>query len=118
MIIKPLMTNAGDLKMPFRHQSPSIANDSHGSPQTSWVDRGVAWGAFERASATTEVRAQSDEAERTALILVRHRMANPCQAGDRLVGATTWQINAVADPDGTERFQRLYCTTENGGVSG
>ena len=117
MIIKPLMTNAGDLKVPFRHQTPSIANDVHGSPQTSWVDRGVAWGAFERAGATTQVRAQADETERSAQLLVRHRMANPCQPGDRLVGKTIWQINAVADPDGTERFQRLYCTTADHGAA-
>lgn len=116
MIIRPLMTNVNDLKVPFRHQSPDITNDLHAGPQTSWLERGIAWGGFERSSATTAIRGQADEPEKSAQILVRHRKANPCQAGDRLVGDTTWNVNAVADPDGTQRFQRLYCTTRSSEV--
>ncbi|MEL6817445.1 MAG: hypothetical protein AAFP80_02215 [Pseudomonadota bacterium] len=113
MIIRPLMANVNDLQVPFRHQSPSMENDMHGAPQTSWLERGIAWGAYERSGVTTNIRAQADEPDRSGHILVRRRMANPCQVGDRLVGDVTWYVNAVADPDGTQRFQRLYCTTRS-----
>ncbi|MEL6919590.1 MAG: head-tail adaptor protein [Pseudomonadota bacterium] len=110
MTLKPLLINAGQLRTPLRHQRPATTRDVHGAPQISWTDRGLAWGMFERAVASTKDRAQSDEAEMTAQIIVRLRSANPIQPGDRLVGRSVWTVNAVIDPDGTERFTRAYCT--------
>ena len=110
MILRPMPVTAGELKSPFRHQSPSNIVDMHGAPQTSWLERGIVWGAFEQSAARAQTAASVEEAEQVAQIIVRYRPADPCAPGDRLVGRVVWRVNAVADPDGTERYQRLYCT--------
>lgn len=109
--MQPLLLNTGQLRMPLRHQSPAVSNDTHGAPITNWLDRGLVWGVFERTHASAKDREAGREAERTAQVLARHRSANPLKAGDRLVSKRVWQVDAVIDPDGTERFVRAYCTS-------
>ena len=99
---------AGELRQRITIQQKTITRDTYGAAVETWAALATVWAAVEPMSGREYFQSQQINAEVTTRIRIRHR--SDVDSTMRVVfGASTYDIQAVIEPETNKRELQLMC---------